>query len=161
MAKVILILTIMMFLNGEDCTVHSTGIIMDLHITRTTGGKSWPCEIHIVNETNLTTASSSQTLVGVSLWGGEGDAPSSSWLLNVENGVADILVEFHWLLVFGANAETELLVCLFFTCSKHLQSEPKQNKQLPAGRECVRPGRMDQKLYGPWLCIGHLTQFIL
>ena len=69
--------------------------------------------------------------------GGEGDVPSSSdGLSNVGNGVADILVEFHWLSVlevFGivtANAESQILACILFTCSKYLQSLTKQKEQL-------------------------------
>ena len=89
-------------------------------------------------ETNLTTASASYTLVGRSVGGGEGDVPSSSdGLPNVGNGVADILVEFHWLSVLGvfgivtANSESQIFwFASFFTCSEHLQSEPKQKEQL-------------------------------
>ena len=123
-AKIILILIIM------TCVKNCKGMIMDLQIIRATADT----EVDHKKETNLTTASASYTLVGRSMGGGEGDVPSSSdGLPNVGNGVADILFDFYSFSVLvgvsgivTANAEAQLLFCIFFTCSKHLQIEPKQ-----------------------------------
>ena len=83
------------------CVKNCKGMIMDLQIIRATADT----DVDHTKETNLTTASASYTLVGKSMGGGEGDVPSSSdGLPNVGNGVADILVQFHWLSVlFGVS----------------------------------------------------------